>query len=81
MYNVSMHKIHKEKSPRIQIGAPIAALLDELLKSTNTANLSRDWNQTDMTRYAIAELWKRTGKELPRDCAALLPPFYADLDL
>lgn len=34
-----------------------------------------------MTRYAIAELWKRTGKPLPIDAAALLKPFYKDLDL
>jgi hypothetical protein len=76
-----MKKIHKDPSPRIQIGAPFQELIHELLKGTNTDNLSEDWNSTDMTRYALAELWKRTGKPLPRECEALLPRFYADLDL
>lgn len=62
-----MKKMHKKTSPRIQIGAPFASLLDELLKNTNTGNLSNDWNTTDMTRYALAQLWKKTGKPLPRE--------------
>ena len=68
-------------TPRIEIGNPFAELLDNLLGSTNTNNLSNDWNRTDMTRYAIAELYKRTGKQLPKECVSLLPRFYSDLDV
>jgi lipopolysaccharide biosynthesis glycosyltransferase len=81
-YIYMMKKIHKKSSPRIEIGEPFQRLvIDELLKSTNTNNLSSDWNSTDMTRYALAELFKRTGKPLPRECQELLPRFYADLNL
>ena len=78
----TMKKIHEKPSPRIQIGEPFERLIiRELLKKANTDNLSHDWNPTDMTRYALSELWKRTGKQLPRECVKLLPHFYADLDL
>jgi len=77
-----MKLIHKKISPRIEIGEPFERLIiQELLKSTNTGNLSNDWNSTGMTRYALAELWKRTGKPLPRECEIMLPRYYADLDL
>lgn len=71
----------ENKSPRIQIGAPFAALVEELLKSTNTNNLSRDWNSTDMVRYSIAQLWVGSGKTLPKECVPLLPHFWEDLDV
>ena len=67
-------------SPRIQIGQAFAELTDELLENTNTGNLSNDWNRTDMVRYALAELYKRTGKPLPKDCIGMLPRYYSDLD-
>jgi hypothetical protein len=71
----------KKQSPRIEIGDPFAKLLDELLVPANTGNLSDDWNRTDLTRYAIAELYKRTGRPLPKNCLSLLPRFYMDLDV
>jgi hypothetical protein len=75
-----MKRIHNQKSARIEIGKPFEEVLHELLKSTNTNNLSNNWNITDMTRYAVAELWKRTGKPLPLDAAKLLKKYYTDLD-
>lgn len=75
-----MKKIHKETSPRLQIGAPFVRALLKLLASTNNGNLSNNWNITDMTRYAISELYKRTGEELPVDAKAMLKRFDADLD-
>lgn len=77
----TMQKIHiKPPKKRIEVGTAFEDLIVELLKATNKGNLSRAWNGTDMTRYALAELWKRTGKPLPRACAELLPRFDADLD-
>lgn len=77
----TMKLIHKKKSPRVEIGEPFNQLIAELLTSTNTDNLSPNWNHTDMVRYAIAQLWKKTGKPLPRAAECMLPHFYKDLDL
>lgn len=66
---------------RYKLGNAYDHMLAELLKATNTDNLSPDWTPHDMARYAIAELWKRTGKPLPREAEVLLPRFYKDLDV
>lgn len=73
-------KIHTEPCKRYELGKPVDDLVAEMLKSTNTGNLSSNWNHTDMVRYAIAELWKKTGKPLPKGVKTLLKPFYKDLD-
>lgn len=75
-----MRRIHETKSARIEIGKPFEDLLDQLLEATNKNNLSYNWNLTDMTRYAVAELWKRTGKPLPLEAAKILKRYDADLD-
>jgi hypothetical protein len=79
----TMKRIHQTKPlKRIAVGTPFEDLITELLKSTNRGNLSYKWDYTDMTRYALAELWRsRKKKPLPRECEELLPRFYADLDL
>ena len=77
-----MKKIHKKPSKkRIDIGEPFEkAIRIYLFPKTNTGNLSPAWNYTDWVRFAIAEQLKRSG-EIPNECKAMLPKFYADLDL
>jgi hypothetical protein len=63
----------KPKSPRIEIGTSFSAMVNELLKETNKENRDNPWNPTDLTRFAIAELWERyTKKPLPREAEKLL---------
>lgn len=77
-----MRNIHKKPpKKRFELGEPFEKLLAAALKSTNTENLSHDWNQTDMARFLIAKGWESFGKTLPPDCKILLKPFYKDLDL
>lgn len=79
-----MKKIHKDKpQKRIAIGVPFERAIEKyLLPKTNTGNLSVKWNETDWTRWALAQqIAKRNGGKIPKDCAALLPEYIPDLDL
>lgn len=75
-------KNHFEKhKKRTVLGVPFERAIETILMpKTNSGNLSAAWDYTDWTRFCIAEQLRRAG-ELPDDCRAMLPKFYADLDL
>ncbi len=76
-----MKKIHSNTKKRYELGSPFEVLLELALKSTNTGNLSCNWNQTDMARYLIVKGWESVGKVAPAECKNLLKRFDKDFDL
>lgn len=83
-YNGGMRKIFQQKpKSRIQIGCPFEeAIKKYLLPATNADNLSKDWTETDWTRWSLAaQIAKRNNGKIPKDCLDLLPEFIPDLDL
>jgi hypothetical protein len=76
-----MKKIHTKQGKRIQIGAPFEKRIANMLKATNTGNLSNNWNETDMVRYCIAQQVLRNGGALTAEEKSILKPFYKDLEV
>lgn len=79
-----MKKIHDVKPARgIVVGAPFdEAIKKYLLPKTNKGNLSKKWNRTDWTRYALAqEIARRNNGKIPQNCKDLLKEFIPDLNL
>lgn len=76
-----MKKIHSNTKKRYELGSPFEELLELALKSTNTGNLSNNWNQTDMARFLIVKGWESVGKVTPVECKNLLKKFYSDFNL
>lgn len=67
---------------RPQLGAELKAYMLEALKSTNTENLSLDWNVTDMSRYIMAKgIEAVTKRPIPEQVKLMFKRFDKDLDI
>jgi len=72
----------EDKKWRPQLGTELREYLQVLLKSTNTDNLSQDWNETDMARYVMAKgIEAVTGEPIPGSVRQMFKRFDKDLDL
>ena len=73
---------NEDRNTRPQIGYELIAYARQALLKTNTANLSRNWNTTDMVRYFMAKgIEAETGKPLPASIKGMFKRFDKDLDL
>ena len=72
----------QDRIVRPQIGHELIVYARQALLKTNTANLSRNWNTTDMVRYFMAKgIEAVTGKPLPDSIRGMFKRFDKDLDL
>ena len=72
----------EDENWRPQLGSELRAYMKTLLRSTNTGNLSSNWNETDMARYCMAAGIKAlTGKDIPASVREMFKRFDKDLDL
>ena len=71
---------HKQIRP--DIGEPFAVMLFDLRGLVNS-ELMNNWSYTVAARSVIAQAWRRAfpDKELPKDTAGMLKPYYKDLEL
>lgn len=75
---VRLPKNHHPVRP--DIGEPFADMLFDLRDVANESLMNK-WSFTVANRRIIAEAWmKKTGKPLTDEAAAMLKPYYKDLD-
>ena len=75
---VRLPKNHRPIRP--DLGEPFAKMLFELRDVANESPMNK-WSYTVANRRIIAEAWmKKTGKPLSKEAAAMLKPYYKDLD-
>jgi len=71
-----------DKGWRPQLGVELKEYAFKSLQSTNTGNLSPDWNVTDLARFFMAKgIEAATGKPIPASIRAMFKRFDKDFDL
>jgi hypothetical protein len=72
----------EDQNWRPQLGSALKRYAKGALRATNTGNLSRDWNTTDMARYFMVKgIEAVTGRAIPADVKELLARFDLDFDV
>ena len=78
-----MKKIHSKQGLRIQNGSPFDFMLRRMADEKNLNSLLSDIvNPTDVSRYAIILLWRKTGHiQIPQEALDMLNRIIEDVDL
>ena len=78
-----MRKVHSEQGLRIQNGSPFDFMLRRMADEKNLNSLLSDIvNPTDVSRYAIILLWRKTGHiQIPQEALDMLNRIIEDVDL
>lgn len=76
-------KFHLEQGLRIQNGSPFDFMLRKMAEEKNLNSLLSDIvNPTDVSRYAIILLWRKTGHtQIPQKALGMLNKIVEDIDL
>lgn len=78
MYITVYNKNMRTTEARYKVGKPYEKLIDDLKMSLSNTLVT--YNDTDVVRRALEELWKRAnpGKELPMEVRLIRKVYYSD---